>query len=121
MHVNWDSTRYHFDSIAHDNDAQSYTIGPIVALDQSTNSLEPITLEGEQMVPKFNKTTPDKVQVLLALFRIRDKKVDLVLSANIPIVTADGSPTNAEGVERARNEFGAAARTLQIVDYNLFA
>ena len=71
--------RFHFESLAHDNSAVSSTVHNTT----SSPSRQPeisgvIALNGTQGIPKFNATTPDEVQIFLALYRIPSKNVDLV-------------------------------------------
>ena len=112
--------RFHFDSIAHDNDAQRHTVDAIYPLNETSSNSSPIILEGEQLVPKFNRTVPDKVLILMALYRITDKNADIVLTANIPVARADGPPANIEDIQRAKRDFDIAARSLRIIDDALF-
>lgn len=73
------------------------------------------------MIPKFNKTEADRVSVLLALYRIEDKKIDLVVSANIPTVAEDGGAVDEAGYESVKADFDTLVRSLCIVDFGLFA
>jgi hypothetical protein len=79
----------------------------------------PTVLKGTQLIRKFNSTLPDKVYILLALFRVQSKNVDLVLSMNIPPHTVEG---NIDDVwyRRAQRDFETAVESLQIVDFGLF-
>lgn len=81
----------------------------------------PVMLHGTQSVPKFNRTTSDDVEILLALYRIETKKVDLVLTMNIPVKTSEPGAVSAEGFLAAKRDFDVAALSLNIVDYGLFA
>lgn len=81
----------------------------------------PILLEGTQTVKKFNATVPDQIRILMSLYRIEDKNVDLVLVMNVPVQTLDDGAVGEQGVEAARKEFETAALSLRIKDYGLFA
>lgn len=79
----------------------------------------PTFLVGRQLVPKSNSTLPDQVYILLALFRVESKNVDLVLSMNIPLRTAEDNVGDAE-YQRAQRDFGDAVKSLKIVNFGLF-
>jgi hypothetical protein len=81
----------------------------------------PVILSGTQTVTKFNHAVPDKIRVFLALYRILQKRVDLVLTMNVPIIKAEGNAVGEQGVETAKADFEVAVRSLQIVSYELFA
>lgn len=73
-------------------------------------------------MPKFNHTTPDDVRILLALYRVESKNVDLVMSMNVPVKAAgDGAMPDPASSERVQKDFEAAAASLTIVDFGLFA
>lgn len=116
-------SRFHFSSIAHDNDATSSTVHAVEILPSPESSgPSPTILTGRQTVAKYNCTTPDEVEILLALFRIAEKNVDLVLSFNVPTAIANGEGAIGEaGQERVRVVFDEAVRSLKIVDLGLFA
>lgn len=119
--------RFHFDSLAHDNSASSQKIHDIVlpAEPQTTSpsgTPSPIILHGEQTVRKFNRTIPDRVHILVALYRIKAKGVDLVLTANIPTSMTKGDSWSDRGVlQQSQPKFGLAAESLKILDFGLFA
>lgn len=81
----------------------------------------PVLLVGSQAVPKFNAVKPDEVQIFLALYRVESKKVDFVMTMNVPTKSADGSAFDATGVAEAREVFNKAAMSLNIIDFGLFA
>ncbi|KAE8234320.1 hypothetical protein CF326_g634 [Tilletia indica] len=111
------AVRFHFESIAHDNDAEESHVGRTWSFNDTQR---PILLSGTQLVKKFGKDSePAKqVKIWVALWRIEDKNVDLVMSVNV-------AGTEAEEQERGEDEVGRiferAARSLSIVDYGLFA
>lgn len=116
-------SRFHFDSLAHDNSARSAEVQSIAAIpdDKQDSTLPSIVLRGHQMVPKFNQTTPDKVQILMALFRIESKRIDLVVTFNIPIEAVDGGVVNSRDMGKVEADFDTFSRSLRIVDFGLFA
>jgi hypothetical protein len=81
----------------------------------------PIVLSGVQHVTKFNRTAFDEVLLFVALFRIKQKNVDLVLTFNVPVVAQEDIALDQAGQTTAREQFETAARTLKIVDFGLFA
>jgi hypothetical protein len=82
----------------------------------------PTVLTGKQTVAKYNHTTPDEAEILLAMFRIAENDVDLVLSFNLHSVTANGEGAVDEaGQERVRAVFDETIRSLKVVDFGLFA
>ena len=78
----------------------------------------PVVLRGNQLVRKFNSTAPVKIYILLAVFRVASKNVDLVLSMNIPR-TAEGEVVDAEHKE-VQSDFEVAVKSLRILDFDLF-
>ncbi|KAF8969805.1 hypothetical protein BDZ97DRAFT_160880 [Flammula alnicola] len=118
-----DAIRFHFDSLAHDNSARSATVESVVMIpnDRGDGTPSAIVLKGVQMVPKFNHTTPDKVQIFMALFRVESKAADLVLTFNVPVESVDGGAVDSGGLENAEADFNTFVRSLRIVDFGLFA
>ena len=113
--------RFHFDSLAHDNSATGSTVLSVDVRNESQGDTPPpIILHGTQYVPKFNSTTPDKVHIILALYRVQGKNVDLVLSMNVPIKTSDGGAISEDGLDEVKRDFELAATSLKIVDFGLF-
>jgi hypothetical protein len=76
----------------------------------------PTMLEGSQMAPKFNDPIHVNVHILLAVYRIPSKNVDLVLSANIPATRGTDSVDNLD-----RATFEEIAKSMRILQYGLFA
>ena len=119
--------RFHFGSIAHDNDALSSDVLSIIPPKDapSTSQIDvtpsPILLDGSQRVRKFNRTYDDDVRILLALYRIGAKNVDIVFSANIPTKTEKGTGLDPDQVNEARDAFLLASRSLKIKDLSLFS
>ena len=81
----------------------------------------PVVLEGSQSIAKFNRPVADRVRIFVALYRIPNKGVDLVMTANFPIATEKGPSVPVESMEVARLLFASAAKSLKIVDFGLFA
>ncbi|KAF9533377.1 hypothetical protein CPB83DRAFT_873476 [Crepidotus variabilis] len=119
-----DAIKFHFDSLAHDNSAQSFQVDSVVVSSAHTRedrTPTPICLKGLQMVPKFNQVTPDKVLIFMALFRVETKDIDLVVTFNVPIESIDGGATDAAGELRAEQDFNTFVQSLRILDFHLFA
>jgi hypothetical protein len=117
-------TRFHFDSLAHDNSAQASAIDSVVVIPNARSDKTPpaIMLSGVQSVAKFNKVDQDQVRILMALFRVEDKRVDLVVTFNVPTESqdhADGA-IDEEGWNLVQIHFDAFIRSLCIVDFSLF-
>jgi len=119
------STKFHFDSLGHDNDAQSSEIKsishPLNAHNEDDKTPIPIILEGLQQVPKFNQQAPDTVQILMAVYRIEQKNTDLVVTFNIPKLVQQGSQIEEKTQLAAAEHFKIFVKSLQIVDLGLFA
>ncbi|KAJ7582934.1 hypothetical protein C8J56DRAFT_956083 [Mycena floridula] len=118
-----DAVKFHFTSLAHDNDATSNEILSVetVVNERGDNTPSMMRLSGVQDVPKFNKRTADKVRVLMALYRIEAKAIDLVVSFNVPIHSEDGGAVTPDGLTAAMAQFDEFTRSLCIVDWGLFA
>ncbi|EJU05527.1 Mog1p/PsbP-like protein [Dacryopinax primogenitus] len=124
-----DAATFHFDSLAHDNDAEGKRIDEVVPpVDLSPppcppNQPVPTLLTGRQFVRKFNRPEPDEVRIVLALFRIPAKNADVVMSMNFPVKLEATGPV--PDVERKwefwRIVFMTAVQSFQIVDFGLFA
>jgi hypothetical protein len=64
----------------------------------------------------------DKVCILVALYRIKAKGVDIVLTANVPLsVDKSSSQHEDTAVQVATAIFNAASQSLKVVDFGLFA
>lgn len=112
----------HFDALAHDNDATSKNIHKIEEVSNGSDGAtpNPVLLYGTQSVQKFNSKTTDEVRILLALFRVKDKNIDLVMTMNVPMTSADGGAVSESDWTAAKGVFDIAAKSLRIVDYGLF-
>lgn len=117
--------RFHFDALAHDNDALSSSVDDVrtIPIDRGDGDKTPsvIILRGQQGVQKFKKTSVDDVRIFVALYRVEEKGVDLVLTLNFPMSVGDGNTRNEEQYMEAQSVFHAIATSLRIVDINLFA
>lgn len=113
----------HFDSLAHDNDAKTPSVIEAVEVSNDSEGAtpNPIVLYGTQTVQKFNTATADEVRILLALYRVPQKNVDLVMTMNAPMTGSDGDAITEKEWGIAQDAFNTAARSLRIVDYGLFA
>jgi hypothetical protein len=56
----------------------------------------------------------------MALFRVEDKRVDLVVTFNVPIESHDDGAVGEEGWKEMQIHFEAFVRSLRIVDFGLF-
>ncbi|KAG9100273.1 hypothetical protein FRC06_004336 [Ceratobasidium sp. 370] len=122
--------KFHFDSLAHDNDVAAHPEGctvqqiTIPTPTAPINSLVLSVLYGTQLVPKFNRNHPDTVKIFLAVHRVHEKNIDVVLVFNVPVeAEKEGSAVTFGGdVYNAWvNAFEEAVSTFKIVDYGLFA
>ena len=118
--------RFHFESLAHDNEAKASSVLNIIVpeSEKSTSSYgtpPPILLDGTQQVAKFNRSAPDDVRILLAVYRVESKAVDLVLSASLPVAKEIGGVLGEMEFNDAKEAFLTAARSLKIIDFGLFA
>ncbi|PWN19326.1 Mog1p/PsbP-like protein [Microstroma glucosiphilum] len=132
-----EAIRFHFSSLAHDNEAETSEVLRIESLGGQSLSEEvtegtpsPTYLTGLQRVRKFNKhdSPLDLVLIHLALWRLAPKRpVDLVMSWNEPLAlgkeaTEQGhGDASAMGDASIRDKFKQAATSLRIEDWGLFA
>ncbi|KAG8743581.1 hypothetical protein FRC10_011728 [Ceratobasidium sp. 414] len=122
--------KFHFDSLAYDNDVAAHPEGCTVQQVITPTPTVPINplilsvLYGTQLVPKFNRTHPDTVKIFLAVYRVHEKNVDVVLVFNVPVeAEKEGSAVTFRGAVYNAwvNAFEEAVSTFKIVDYGLFA
>lgn len=78
-------------------------------------------LYGTQTVHKFNSQPTDEVRILLALYRVPENNIDLVLTMNVPMTSADGGAVSENDWDAAKGVFEIATKSLRIVDYGVFA
>lgn len=118
-----DPLRFHFESIAHDNDAESHNVEgtTLIPNDRGDETPSPTVLTGTQRVKKFNSRTPDDIRIYLALYRVESKNVDLVMSMNVPFRTLEGQAVSDKDLLDTKQVFDAAVRSLRIIDFGLFA
>jgi hypothetical protein len=93
----------------------------VIPNDRGDDTPSAIVLSGLQNVPKFNRTNPDEVQILMALYRVEQKHIDLVITFNIPTRSEDSGAVSPEGLATATSHFESFVQSLRIVDYGLFA
>ena len=107
--------------MADDNSAASSSIERVTGIpkDKGDDTPSPIVLQGTQLVRKFNSVVLDTIHILLAVFRIESKNVDLVLSMNVPLETVEGKVDDAR-YQQARLDFDTAVKSLRILDFGLF-
>ncbi|KAJ3883768.1 hypothetical protein F5051DRAFT_317077 [Lentinula edodes] len=120
---NQDAIKFHFDSLAHDNDAVTSAVVSVNVIPNDRGDATPsiITLSGVQRVPKFNKTNPDEVRILMALYRVVSNGIDLVVTFNIPVISEDGGAVQGEKLNQAQAQFDLFSRSLRIEDFGVFA
>jgi len=78
-------------------------------------------LKGEQYVPKFNKSEADRVQILMAVYRVEEKDTDIVVTFNIPLSAVDGGAVAGDNLAKLQSDFDAFVKSFKIVDFDLFA
>ena len=107
--------------MADDNSAASSSIERVARIpkDEGDDTPSPIVLQGTQLARKFNSVVLDTIHILLAVFRIESKNVDLVLSMNIPLEAVEGKVDDAK-YQQARLDFDTAVKSLRILDFGLF-
>ncbi|KAF8319274.1 Mog1p/PsbP-like protein [Clavulina sp. PMI_390] len=120
-----EATKFHFESLAHDNDASSSSIES-VEISDTTRELPqptPYILQGSQLVRKYNRPTPDQVQILLALFRVDGHNSDIVLTLNAPVQSSNAEVKTISSGDwiTIAHAFHQAVKTFTIVDFGLFA
>jgi Ran-interacting Mog1 protein len=98
-------------------EVQSVTVIPNDRRDATPSA---IVLTGVQHVRKFNSATADKVRIILALYRVERKKVDLVVTINIPMTSSDSGSVSEEGWKMAQADFQTFVTSLRIIDFDLF-
>lgn len=120
-----ESVRFHFDSLAHDNDASSSTISAVQKAETSHSPPQPTPyiLQGTQLVRKYNRPTPDQVGILMALFRVEGKNSDVVLTLNAPLQTSNAEVKAVQTGEWGliNHAFYRAVESFKIVDFGLFS
>jgi hypothetical protein len=88
--------------------------------DRGDKTPSAIILTGQQDVKKFNKISVDDVRIFLAIYRVEEKGVDLVLSFNYPMKAGDGVVRTEEQYITTKQAFHSIATSLCIVDFDLF-
>lgn len=92
----------------------------IIPNDRGDHTPSPVVLYGSQLIRKFNREVEDDVRILLALYRIEDKAVDLVLTMNVPMRN-EGGTSSERDFHASKEVFDTAVRSLRILDFGLFA
>ena len=114
--------RFHFDALAHDNSAEKAEIEQIGGIPNARRDATPsaIVLQGTQLIKKSDPDAADTVKILMALYRVQEKNVDLLATFNIPLVQASGVMSEAEFLQTI-HDFREFATSLKIIDFGLFA
>lgn len=113
------TAQFLFDSLSYDNEA-SFSELKEIHLSTEDNS-GPIIANGLQRVRKFNCSEEDEVYILLAIHRLESRDVDLVLTQNIPFPKDPSKALDPNEVKKIKQEFDEMAKSLVVVDHNLFA
>ena len=79
-----------------------------------------IVLRGRQGVKKFNKTSVDDLRIFVALYRLEERGVDIVLSLNFPMNISDGVFRTEEQYNTAKEMFLFIVTSFHIDDFSLF-
>ncbi|KAJ8078569.1 hypothetical protein AAF712_001430 [Marasmius tenuissimus] len=118
-----EAVKFHFGSLAHDNNATSEKVDSVSVIpnDRGDKTPSAIVLSGMQSVSKYNRTQVDEVRILMALYRVEEKPIDLVVTFNVPLTSADGGAIDAQGLKAVEQQFDTFIRSLKIVDFGLFA
>jgi hypothetical protein len=116
--------RFIFDSLAHDNDASFATLSEVsisLAASNEEQGSGLIIASGTQRVRKFNKSKEDEVLVLLAVQRVESRRVDLVLTENVPLSQDGSTSLSTDVINDIKQTFCETAKSLVITNYDLFA
>ncbi|KAF9264869.1 Mog1p/PsbP-like protein [Marasmius fiardii PR-910] len=118
-----EAIKFHFDSLAYDNSASSQKVDSIniIPNDRGDKTPSVIVLSGLQLVTKYNRTQADEVRIFMALYRVEEKSIDLVVTFNVPLTSLDDGAVDAGGVKTYEHHFDTFVRSLRIVDFDLFA
>jgi len=118
-----EAIRFHFDSLAHDNSAGFTRVDSVFVIPNDRGDLTPsaIILHGTQHISKFNRRTVDEVCLFMGLFRVEEKRADLVVTFNVPVESAEAGAVDEVELTAAQEQFGVFVRSLRIVNYDLFA
>lgn len=57
----------------------------------------------------------------MALYRLDEKPIDLVVTCNIPTTSEGGGAVDEDGLRSISAQFDQFIRSLRIVDFSLFA
>jgi len=112
-----EALQFLFDSLAHDNEASSSSTLSYIKLPPDADPCL-IMAVGTQRIRKFNQLEEDEVLILMAVYRLQSRGVDLVLTNNLPMPKETGSSLD---VNMLKETFIKIARSMVIVDHNLFA
>jgi len=112
--------------LAHDNSATSQTVSNVILPSASQPDSPPATpiptvLIGDQEIRKFNHAKADLVRIFLAVYRVKSKNIDVVLSMNVPYAVEGIAKLDESDLNAAKDLFAKAAESLKIVNFGLFA
>jgi len=112
-----EAIQFLFDALAHDNEASSSS--PLTLIERPADADASLTMAtGTQRIRKFNQTEEDKVQILMAVYRLESRGVDLVLTNNVPF---SKETSQSPDINLLKQTFLEIAQSLRVVDHNLFA
>jgi len=129
--TNQDSATFHFNSLAHDNDARNSQIlqvgeAPPDAVPSLGGNAYKSLLYGRQHVTKFRETAENVVDIYLCCLRLHDVQTDMVITLNSPVAVNPASSSSAATPQAeihpalSQNIFAHFLRTLKINDWTLF-
>ncbi|KAF9246585.1 hypothetical protein BU15DRAFT_39831 [Melanogaster broomeanus] len=124
-----EAVKFHFKALAHDNDATTSTMQDptVIPNRRGDQTPSPVVLRGTQSISKFNRSTVDQVEILMALFRVqvqsgkKQRSADVVVSANIPRSSGGQVMVGEEKAAAIASDFNSLVESLCISDYDLFA
>eukprot|EP01118_Nematostelium_gracile_P006041 TRINITY_DN1931_c0_g1_i1.p1 TRINITY_DN1931_c0_g1~~TRINITY_DN1931_c0_g1_i1.p1 ORF type:complete len:182 (+),score=41.01 TRINITY_DN1931_c0_g1_i1:43-588(+) len=123
-----DSAKFHFDSLAEDNQAVGSQITHTEVLtDDDIPHLRGnyvVLCIGKQQVSKFHETSTNTVNITMCLIRLLQQQTDIVINFNEPIAISPQSSSHNATPSSDPNDnltmFKQMIKSFRIVDYSLF-
>ncbi|KAL1921674.1 uncharacterized protein VTP21DRAFT_10316 [Calcarisporiella thermophila] len=132
-----DAAKYHFEQLASDNEAESWSIESVIPLSQTELPHIPSDariyfLTGRQVISKFKEHTPGSrnlVDIYLTLIRLPSITTDIIITYNSPVIIGEESSSrilqeSAEsgsvGQQQVFVGLKQTLESLQILDWGLF-
>ncbi|CAO3578843.1 unnamed protein product [Absidia cylindrospora] len=133
-HLNEEAAKFHFEQIAEQNNATSYSIKSIEhqSVDIAAPKLPLDTtvyfVRGTQNVAKFNEEAVNHVELVMAVVRLEKVETDLIICLNAPTALAPDSSEMkdlnrvepAGSIARVVDEIKQVVQGLEIHDWGLF-